>query len=167
MRIEEVLKSQFHASLKMLGQAIAGCPESLWDDRERKNRFWHICYHTLFYTHMYLQDSEKDFIPWAKHRDNYNYLGPLPWPPHENPKIEDPYTKEEILEYFEVCEKQVDERIPIMNLGDESGFFWLPFRKMELQFYNIRHIQHHVGQLYDRLTGRRNVKLEWVDMDLG
>ena len=33
------------------------------------------------YTHLYLQTTEADFVPWAKHRDEYQSLGPLPWPP--------------------------------------------------------------------------------------
>jgi len=27
-----------------------------------------------------------------------------------------------------------------------SGFDWLPFDKLELQFYNIRHIMQHTGE---------------------
>ncbi len=37
------------------------------------------------------------------------------------------------------------------RLDADSGFYWLPFNKFELQLYNIRHIQHHTGQLTDRL----------------
>ncbi len=43
----------------------------------------------------------------------------------------------------------------------ESGFFWLPFGKLELQFYNIRHLQHHTGELFERL-GAVGVTLDWV-----
>jgi hypothetical protein len=38
-----------------------------------------------------------------------------------------------------------------LDFDAPSGFFWLPFSKLELQLYNIRHVQHHTGQLIDRL----------------
>lgn len=164
MNTQEVIKSQYHAALEMLKRAIVACPESLWDDGEYKNRFWHIAYHTLFYTHLYLKDREEDFQPWAKHREPGQFLGPLPWPPHEEPKIGAPYAKENILEYLEMCRKEVDERVSSMDLAGQSGFDWLPFGKLELQFYNIRHIQHHAGQLIDRVRTKGCIGIDWVRM---
>jgi hypothetical protein len=32
-----------------------------------------------------------------------------------------------------------------------------------LQFVNIRHIQQHTGELYERLGTRRNMKLDWAE----
>jgi hypothetical protein len=46
-----------------------------------------------------------------------------------------------------------------------AGFPWLPFNKLELQFYNIRHIQHHTGQLADRLRNAINIGTPWVRPD--
>jgi hypothetical protein len=68
MDTKVVLKSQYLAALAMLRQAVACCPEALWDDRVDKNRFWHVAYHALFYTHLYLQDTLETFVPWAQHR---------------------------------------------------------------------------------------------------
>ncbi len=164
MNIKGIIKSQYHASLEMLKQAIAKSPESLWNDQEYKNKYWHISYHVLFFTHLYLQDSEKDFAPWTQHRDQYQFLGPLPWSPHEEPGIGEPYSKEEILEYHEICQEQVEEKITSLTLDAESGFKWLPFNKMELQLYNIRHVQHHAGQLIDRLRTKENIEVRWVGM---
>jgi len=164
MNIKHVIQSQYHASLEMLRQAIAKCPESLWNDPQPKNKFWHLAYHALFYTHLYLQDSEKDFVPWTKHRDEYQFMGPLPWPPHKEPAIGEPYSQQEVLEYLELCQQQVEERVASLNLDAESGFFWLPFGKLELQIYNIRHIQHHAGELAERLGTRENVQVDWVGM---
>jgi hypothetical protein len=55
------------------------------------------------------------------------------------------------------------DKINITNMDKESGFSWLPFDKLELQFYNIRHLQHHVGELSDSL-GRVGVEIDWVGM---
>ena len=78
MDIKPIIKHQYHAALTMLKMAIEQCPESAWNDPEYKNASWHIVYHTLFYTHLYLQVSEKEFKPWSKHREEYPFMGGLP-----------------------------------------------------------------------------------------
>ncbi len=52
---QEVLKSQYHASLGMLREAIERCPADLWFDTSPTNAFWQVAYHALFFTHLYLQ----------------------------------------------------------------------------------------------------------------
>ena len=162
MDIHTVIRSQYLASLEMLKQAIVKCPDSLWNASEDKAKFWHVAYHALFYAHLYLQATEKDFQPWAKHRDEYQFMGRVPWPPHDPPKIGDPYTKGELLEYVAVVQEQVGQRVAAIDLDAASGFDWLPFGKLELQFYNIRHTQQHTGELYERLGSRAAIELDWV-----
>jgi hypothetical protein len=162
MEPKEIIKSQYYASLEMLNQAIAKCPEPLWDYSNYKNKFWHIAYHALFYTHLYLQKDQQQFVPWSKHREHYQYLGKIPWPPHEEPKIGTPFSKDEVLEYLSFCRNEIETKVDIVDLTAESGFHWLPFSKYELQLYSIRHIQHHTGQLFDRLRSQPNVELKWI-----
>jgi hypothetical protein len=164
MDTKEVIKSQYRASLSMLGEAIQKCTDALWDDERYKNRFWHIAYHALFYTHLYLQKRGEEFVPWSKHRQEHEFLGPLPWPPHREPNIGEPYTKEEVLEYLGFCQNEVEERVSSLDLEAASGFDWLPFGKLELQFYNIRHLQHHTGQLVERLRTVQDTGVGWVAM---
>jgi hypothetical protein len=164
MDTKEGIKSQYYASLEMLKEAISKCPPSLWNSRQCKNKFWHISYHVLFYTHLYLQETEKQLVPWKKHREYHQFLGNLPWPPHTQPEIGEPYSKEEILEYLDLVKNQVDKKVSSIDLAAESGFYWLPFKKIELQFYNIRHIQHHAGALIDRLRTSENIGVDWVAM---
>jgi hypothetical protein len=147
MNTKQVIQSQYLSALAMLKQVIVLCPEAFWDAPGNQDEFWRKSYHALFYTHLYLQSSEKDFIPWEKHHD---------------PEGNMPYTKPEVLEYFSLVEDQVLECVPAMDLELESGFYWLPFSRMELQFYNIRHIQQHTGELYERLGSHENIKLDWV-----
>jgi hypothetical protein len=49
-----------------------------------------------------------------------------------------------------------------MDLEAQSGFYWLPFGKLELQFYNIRHIQQHTGELCERVGAIGDIEVEWV-----
>jgi hypothetical protein len=156
MNVKDVVKSQYHASLEMLGQAIVKCPDSLWNDREYKNPFWRVAYHALFYTHLYLQDSLEGFSPWGEHKEDYEALG------RDCPQDGQPYTKDQVLEYCELCGEQVEEQVAALEPDAPSGFHWLPFSKLELQFYNIRHLQQHTGELCERLGARGDTKVDWV-----
>lgn len=162
MDLKITLCSQYLASLEMAKQAILKCPESLWNHKDYKNKTWHLAYHALFYTHLYLHQTENDFKPWPKHRPEYNFMGALPWPPHDPPKIGEPYTKAELLEYCAFLEKQAPSLIDVLDLGAGSGFDWLPFSKLELQFYNIRHIMQHTGELCERMGEQAGVEVDWV-----
>jgi len=147
MNIKSVLQSQYFAALAMLKQAIEKCPESVWYDPNEKFRVWSKAYHTVFYAHLYLQNSEKVFVQWEKHHD---------------PDGDVPFTKEEVLEYLAFVEKQVAEQVPVTDLEADSGFHWYPVDKLELQFINIRHIQQHTGELYETLGIREGAELRWV-----
>jgi hypothetical protein len=144
---KQAIQSQYLAALEMLKQVIVKCPDALWDAPGKQDKFWRKSYHALFYAHLYLQNVEQDFLPWEKHHD---------------PDAEMPFTKEEVLEYLSFAEHHVVDRIPATNLEADSGFYWLPFDKLELQFYNIRHIQQHTGELYERLGSHENIELGWV-----
>ncbi|MEZ4615730.1 MAG: hypothetical protein R2867_09495 [Caldilineaceae bacterium] len=54
MNYVQGIQSQFLAALAMLEQSVIRCPDALWDDPNDKTKFWHIAYHALFYTHLYL-----------------------------------------------------------------------------------------------------------------
>ena len=165
MNGQDAIRSQYHAALEMLRQTIVKCPDSLWDNPADGNRFWHVAYHALFYIDLYLQNSEKEFTPWSEHREQNQFLGPMPWPPHDLPKIGAPYTKEEVLAYLELCRQQVTEKVATLDLNAEaSGFSWLPFGKLELQIYNIRHLQHHTAELMERLGTREGIQVNWVPL---
>jgi len=157
-----VISSQYLAALEMLKQAVVKCPDSLWDSPEDKTKFWHVAYHVLFYTHLYLADTGQDFTPWPKHRKEYEFIGRMPWPPHALPQIGEPYDKGSVLEYLAFCQQHVAERVPRLDLEAGSGFGWLPFGKLELQFYNIRHLQQHTGELMERLGTRAHIDVDWV-----
>lgn len=67
--LRAALKSQYHAALAMLRDAIRRCPDDLWTNRGGGvTPFWRIAYHTLYYTHLYLQPSNRVFRPWEGHQ---------------------------------------------------------------------------------------------------
>ena len=158
MYIQDSIQSQFYAALEMLKDTVVQCPETRWDDSQSAKKFWHVAYHTLFYTHLYLQTSENSFTGWYKHRVGYNQLSSEP----EGETELLPYSREEILEYIEFCQNQVAEKTASLDMEAESGFSWLPFNKLELQIYNIRHIQHHAAELAEWLGANEGIELGWV-----
>ena len=160
--IRQSTLKQYRAALDMLRQAIDLCPDDLWLSSEYRNRFWHIAYHSLFYTHLYVQPSEADFRPYSKHVPNSNYLGARPWAKDEPFQIPEPYAKPDVQEYWHLCRAEVEKQVPLLRFEDASGFSWLPFNKLELQFYNIRHLQHHTGQLIERLRTAASIGVGWV-----
>jgi DinB superfamily len=158
--VRQTLLGQYRAAIEMLGQAVELCPEELWLSSEYHNRFWHIAYHSAFYVHFYVQPSEAEFKPWAKHKPNSNFLGP--WAKDIPFELPAPYSKTEVQEYLEFCRNEVEKQIPLVRFEAGSGFSWLPFDKFELQLYTIRHLQHHTGQLVDRLRNIVGLGVRWV-----
>lgn len=161
--LRPALKSQYHAALDMLRQTIDQWPQELWNSSGYANPFWHIAYHTLFFTHLYMQPNEAAFRPWEHDREEYWSLGPLPYPPHRAPRIGEPYTKAEILEYWRVCERMVNDAVDTLDLDAlDCGFPWYTMPKAEHQIMNIRHIQHHAGQLSDRVRAATGSGVDWT-----
>lgn len=147
------INSQFHAALDMLEQTIQRCPEQVWFDESQRNQTWQVVYHALFYTHLYMQPTLDDFVPWARHREEVNRM----------PTEAEPYSKEEVLDYLALCRAEVDRCTAEMDLDAASGFHWLPFGKLELQFYSLRHLTMHLGEVADRL-GAQGIDVEWRGM---
>ena len=146
-----VLKSQYHAALAMLREAVERCPADEWSNADHKNAFWQVAYHTLFFTHLYLQRDEAAFQRWAQHRGDADGIEG------------DPYTQAQVLEYWSFCDRIVDNAVDALDLDSaESGFSWYRMSKLEHQLVNLRHIQHHGAQLADRLRSAADIGIRWV-----
>lgn len=159
MTLQAALKSQYHASLAMLLEAIDACPAELWTSDRYVNPFWQVAYHTLFYTHLYLQPSEADFVAWERHRPEHNRFAAGP----DAAAALRPYSVDEIRSYGRHCHDLVDPAVDRLDLtAPASGFWWYRMSKLEHQFVNLRHLQHHTGQLADRLRQAANRGVRWV-----
>jgi hypothetical protein len=157
-----ILTSQYRAALQMLRAAIAASPEELWDDPAYANRTWRIAYHTLFFADLYLSPSEETFVRWEQAITNAEILGRHWEPPHDVPVVNGTNTPEQLLAYLDRIVESLDDRVERLPLDGETGFDWLPFTRGELHIYNIRHIQHHTGQLVERLRSKGIDRIEWV-----
>ncbi|MFH2035960.1 MAG: hypothetical protein ABIJ45_06120 [Candidatus Zixiibacteriota bacterium] len=166
------LKSQYHAGLAMLKQAIEKCPQDLWVNADYTNPFWRIAYHNLYFVHLYIQPRFEDFKPWEHHQTCIQDLDNQPAPenilkfselPHRPPQTGEPYTKTQMLEYWEFCANMIDEAVDKLDvLSPESGFYWYKIPKIEHQIVNIRHLQHHTAQLADRIRNVVGIGVDWA-----
>jgi len=149
--VRSVLKSQYHAALAMLRDAIEQCPDAEWLSRDHKNAFWQVAYHVLFFAHLYLQQNETTFVLWSQHHgDDDGTRG-------------EPYSKAQVLEYWSFVDHAVDGAVDLLDLeSPESGFSWYTMSKLEHQLVNIRHVQHHSAQLADRLRSAADIGIKWV-----
>ena len=136
----------------MLAAAVRACPDDAWDSAAHVNRFWHIAYHTLFYVNLYLFQTVDEHTPWRRHRDNAQNL---------RPGVE-PYSRASILEFVAFCRENARHQIAALDLTAESGFPWLPFGPVERLAYNLRHLQHHAGQLSERIRQDTGDGVGWV-----
>lgn len=154
MDVRAVIRSQYLSALAMLGQTIERCPVELWT--AGRAPFWQVAFHALSYADLYLQPTEADHVPRASHRwDTAMFRG--------DPGA--PYSQADLLAYLEHCRAEVARLVPMLDPNEaDPGFYWLRDRgigKLELQFYGIRHIQQHCGELADRL-GQVGIEIEWV-----
>lgn len=161
-----VLKRQYHASLEMLREGIERCPDAHWLDTTHGHAFWQVAYHALFYAHMYLQPNLTSFQPWAEHQPNAQYQNGFSGPPKAGsklPLIPEPYSRAQVMAYWNICESMVDDAIDGFDLLEpNSGFPWYTCTKLEHQIISIRHIQHHTAQLGDRLRALEGAGLNWL-----
>ncbi len=163
---QAAISRQFAAAIQMIRMAIAACPDDLWDDRRDGSPFWHIAYHALFYVDFYLSDDENAFHSTEFHQDKAQFLpgdygefgGIIATP-------EKAFRKDQMLKYADHCLGKCE--VTFQNLTDERagercGFWWYKLDVSEFLLNNLRHAQHHAGQLILLLRRRAGIGIEWI-----
>lgn len=176
-----ILKSQFHAAMAMLRLGIERCPEDLWlsgiattDSSRSINPTWRVAYHTLYFTHLYLQPTAGDFKPWTLHQIGLHDLDDYPASAEDLALTNEsdcplwngePLTQAQLLDYWHFCFDRIDDWLDAVDLASsESGFPWYRVSKLEHVLVALRHIQHHTGQLGARLreASHGTNGIDWV-----
>lgn len=144
--LRKILWKQFGAAIDMLENAISLCPENFWNEP----RFWYSAYHTIFYLDYYLSaDPDKFTPPNPFTSSEFDPNGVMP---------ERIYTKNELLDYLEFARKKCFDLITdLTDENVEKRFIneYRNYNRLEIILYNLRHVQHHVGQL--NLLLRQNI----------
>lgn len=139
---KEIIWHQFGAAIDMLDNAIKACPDGLWDAQTEERPFWYVVYHTLFWLDFYLSGTGEGFKPPPPFGlEELDPAGVLP---------ERPYTKDELRTYLKHGRNKC--RVTIESMTDEKAYRLFKFGRVDLSFaelllYNMRHVQHHAGQL--------------------
>ncbi len=153
--LKAALKSQYHASLKMMRLCIRRCPEELWLEGKHPRSYWRIVYHALYYSHWYLLADEKAMVPWVGHEASM----PALW---GDPPVVAALSQKDAMKYLKWLDFRVDDMVDALDLSSPtSGFSWYPISKLEHQLVNVRHLQGHVGQLSELLMAR-GIEVDWV-----
>ena len=165
LNIHEALERQYRAALRCFCKPSPSAPKICGSPLAMPISTG-ILPTTLFSTRTCTcKPRKREPRPWAKHQPDYQYLGSIPRPPYDRPKIEVPYSQADILEFHEVCRREIESRVRSVALDLPSGFSWLRFDRLEVHLYNIRHLQHHTGQLIDRLRTAKDIGVAWVGAD--
>lgn len=149
-----ILWKQFGASIDMLENSVAACPDSLWNDG---SQFWYTAYHTIFFLDYYLSEDANNFHPPAPFTlSEFNPDGEMP---------ERVYDKSELIEYIKFCKEKC--RKLISELSDENlekRFInqYRNYSRFEILLYNMRHVQHHMAQLNLLIRQSGNEPPDWV-----
>ena len=158
---KQSLVAQYEGALSMLLHCIEACPLEHWESIIAQGTVRWVVYHTLFYTDLYLSPSNEGFVLRGFHERGGDERGPeacigLP--------------KEEALAYVPLCREKMLRSVASeteASLAGPSGFFWYEITRGEMHLINIRHIQHHTGQLSaflrrvdDRFKDRKT--LRWI-----
>ena len=165
--LSAALERQVRAALAMLRDAVERCPESLWLDPAPTNACWQVAYHTLYFTHLYLQPDEAAFRPWPGHQADVQHPDGIAGPDDPAsplPLVPVPYTRDQVLAYVDQLDDGLHDALQALDLlAPDSGFSWYrPMGKLEHQLVNLRHLQHHAAQLADRVRNHAGVGVDWV-----
>lgn len=152
--------AQFGAAIDMLGNAIAACPEDLWENGSHGvAAFWSVAHHTLFWLDFYasLAGAEPFGPPAPFTRSEFDGAGALP---------DRVYSRAELLDHLAYCRRRC--RATVLGMTDARAAEPCPADRSpygpdlqteleyvarrglshgELLLYNMRHAQHHAAQL--------------------
>ena len=152
--IKDAIWSQFGGSLDMLENAIIMCPDEHWDTTLN---FWYTSYHCIFWTDYYLSTEPGKFEPPAPF--TFSEFDPTGKKPDRT------FNKTELIGYLEYCRQkayQLISGLTVEKLNNRWINDYKNFSLLEILFYNVRHIQHHVAQLNLLLRQTINNAPTWV-----
>jgi uncharacterized damage-inducible protein DinB len=143
---KQCVLGQFEAALWMLHDCIDKCPPEHWSGPTSiigTYEFWHVAYHTLYCTDIYLSPTEAAFELRAEFH------------PGGQRDIDDEYPsrrmeKDELTKYVMHCLTKLRTVFAAeteQSLRGPSGHPRRTFSRGELHLYNMRHVMHHTGQL--------------------
>ena len=166
--LRKVLWNQFGASIDMLKNIIAIWPDQYWN---LNSKVYYLSYHTFLFLDYYLT------IPPTAYKAPmpFTMISPDKIPPYA---IDDLlpaklYPKNQMLDCLRSCRQKC--KAVIFGLTEESlehrwidqpddiaGSSTLKYSVLEILLYNLKHVQHHAGQLNLLLRQETGEAANWV-----
>ncbi len=161
--VKSSLLGQFEAAVSMLGESLANWPDAHFQAPVHKLSFDQALFHTLFFTDLYLGESLDDQREQAFHRGHPVDFGD--YEELENRSRKNHYSREFLVEYLAFCRAKLREVIAAeteVTLTAISQIPWLSMSRLEAHEYNMRHVQHHAGQLILKMRMNDFHEAGWV-----
>jgi hypothetical protein len=139
--VKQILTGQFEASLAMMNECLRLCPDEHWESKIGQGTFRWVAYHTLFFVDLYLTPNEDAFELRQLHHRGGDERGPVACVGLD---------RAEAQSYVLICRQKAIDSLRTETpetLAGPSGFSRYKCSRGELHLINIRHIQHHTGQL--------------------
>ncbi len=155
-RYKKLVLSQFDAAFAMLEECIRKCPAAHWRKKVGTWQFWHVAYHALYGTDGYCVRNHTDWKPHKRF-----HPGGMDDVMKEFPTRL--LSKRTMVDYCAHVRRKVHASVmkeTARTMAGPAGFPWLSIPRGELLLYNLRHFQHHIGQLGASLR-RAKVKTSW------
>ncbi len=168
------LRSNFAAAIDMLRNAVSMCTDDLWAEHDR---FYSLAWHTTIFLDYYLTFPVSGFKPALPYV--LADINTLPPGAVDDVLPEQPYTREELLDALTLIRQKclgLFEAVPTEGLNarwiepHEVAMHGLcpavveHYTVLEILFYNLRHVQHHVGQMNMILREKIDTVPDWVAM---
>ena len=122
-------------------------------------------YLTYFFTDFYLSEDEKTFQAMDGHVEKAHFL---PGDYQEYGGIvttpETAFTQDQLLAYADHCLckcQETFEKLTDKRALERCGFWWYELNVGEFLLNNLRHTQHHTGQLMLLLRRRADIGIDW------
>jgi hypothetical protein len=166
--LRKVLWNQFGASIDMLKNIIALWPDQYWN---LNSKVYYLSYHTFLFLDYYLTIPPTTFVAPLP----FTMISPDKIPAYAADDLVPGklFTKDEMLDSLQSC-RQKCKRV-IFNLTEASleqrwidqpdgiaGGVTLKYSVLEILLYNLKHVQHHAGQLNLLLRQETGRAADWV-----
>lgn len=172
IHFRQTLWKNFAAGIDMLKEIIRLCPEEIW---ARGDRFFYMTYHTAIFLDYYLSAPVRAFNPPL----SYTLADPDQLPENAVDDVipNETYHREQMQQWLtslrararvrtldstdaELMDRWIqDDEMPL-HLGCPS--LVKDYSLLEILFYNLRHVQHHVAQLNQMLSKEGCQPAEWI-----
>lgn len=161
--IREILWNQFGASIDMLINVVANCPDDYYKSNKR---FYYIAFHSAILLDYYLTIPPSDFKPFL----SFTRMEAADIPKEALGDLvpDKVYAKDALVEYLKrsrakcqaLVQSLTDEKLfERFTEGNEPGDMDYPI--LEIVLYNMRHTQHHTAQLNMMIRQDFDKHIDW------